>query len=72
MTIALRQLQQVVKGSGGEISDDRHLAAYLVNMHTGRAVLGVLAELAQLGLESQHVKLLGSSTIEIQWEGVTK
>lgn len=72
VTIAWTQLKQVVKDSGGEVAVDRHLAAYLVNLPDGSSVPGVLVELAEMGLESWHVKLLGSSTVKIELAGVTR
>lgn len=72
MTIALRQLRQVVTGSDGRVEPDPTLGGYLLLMPSGMTLFGVLAELSQLGLDPEHIQLWGGRTAWIMPKGVRK
>lgn len=72
MTISIRQLEQIVTGSGGKIEPDPMLGGYRLLMPGGMRLFGALTELAQLGLDSDDVQLWGGRTAWIKPEGVTE
>lgn len=70
MTITLRQLQDVAEGSGGTVESALGIGGQLLKASSGMSLYGMLAELAQLGLEAQHVSLRASQTAWIHPDGV--